>query len=1160
MPPPLPFSTTNERRATLVAIAVGWLVILAYLVMLLANLIGALRNGASGNLLGRIFSFAGLGVDQPWLEAYALTNVLALVVLFSLATRALLRTAATITPAPATEMLPVPAPEAVAPPTIAPATQPEPTSTATPRVFISHSSGDNTFGNDLVARLRAAGCDVWYDSQGRPDAHTGEWSGGLYAGDSWQNQIVTELTERKVFVVVLTEKAVASKWVQDEIQLAWSEKNSADVTKGKVIVPVLRETCDIPTLLTLVQYVDYRPEADQAKAWANLLHAVRLDHTIPMPTSTVGPPFDLAVLPPLEHFVGREDDVAWVIEQLTRPAEGDGQLASIAAANGLAGIGKTALATEVAWRLWRANAFPDGIAVVVCKDQRNPLAVLRSVLARFTPGRVEPKDDDLAKLGDVARKLLANKRALVILDNVEDNWPVGQVLTTLRAAGAAVLLTSRALLPAVPLEASRMLELLPLDEALDVFAEYLGRGKALDLTRPELDAATSIVTSLGRHTLAVKLGAAQAATLNRPLATVAAELEANPDRALLLANGEEAVRYLLDSSYAALQDARQPADAPPSGAQRLFIALAAFATADIGRQAVLDVADSLGIAEEETALGRLIALRLVDAGANAALPSQSDCERLRVHPLVQTYARSLLRAWSDKDQQVAQRAVTEWYAAYAREHAEELGVLSADEANMAGAFMWTPRSATADDATSAAITSAIDAGIEALYNYLNVGGRWRLGLDLLELQLKIRRTINDRRGEQRTLNRLGTLAMDVGQMAEAQGYFEQGLAITREIGDRLGEGAILGNLGLLAKRLSQSDEAERKYKQALDILQEGGDQLRVGNVLNNLGLLCAEQGRIDEAIHYYEQALTVRRQVNDRRGEGHTLGNLGLLFGNLGQTEKARAYYEEALAIQRALGERSKEGATLNNLGTLAYFLGQLHEAVEHFEQALVLAREVSDRHSEALTLGNLGEMAILQGRLEEAAAYLKRALNIARTIGDRREEGRIRANLGTLARDAGNPEEAAHYYQEALGIARDAHDRSSEGDVLDNLGLLASLSNHLDEAELCHNQALTIQREVRDQHGQATTLTNLANLAMELGRLEEAVQYHKEALTLEQAVGNLPRQADTLNNLGELAQSLGQMEDAWRYYEQALALFIQIGAIDSARIVRNKLDGLSAS
>ena len=100
----------TERLATLIAIAAGWLLILAYLVMLLANFVAALQEGTSGNLLARVFSFAGLGVDQPWLEAYALANVLILALFFSLATRALLRDALAAKPDPLAMTSPAPAP------------------------------------------------------------------------------------------------------------------------------------------------------------------------------------------------------------------------------------------------------------------------------------------------------------------------------------------------------------------------------------------------------------------------------------------------------------------------------------------------------------------------------------------------------------------------------------------------------------------------------------------------------------------------------------------------------------------------------------------------------------------------------------------------------------------------------------------------------------------------------------------------------------------------------------------------------------------------------------------------------------------------------------------------------------------------------------------
>jgi hypothetical protein len=106
----LPVSNRSQGIATLIAIAIGWLVILAYFLMLLANLFGALQEGTSGNLLARVFSFGGLGADQPWLEAYALANVLTLFAFFLLATRALLHGARAATSSPLTIASPAPTP------------------------------------------------------------------------------------------------------------------------------------------------------------------------------------------------------------------------------------------------------------------------------------------------------------------------------------------------------------------------------------------------------------------------------------------------------------------------------------------------------------------------------------------------------------------------------------------------------------------------------------------------------------------------------------------------------------------------------------------------------------------------------------------------------------------------------------------------------------------------------------------------------------------------------------------------------------------------------------------------------------------------------------------------------------------------------------------
>lgn len=359
---------------------------------------------------------------------------------------------------------------------------------------------------------------------------------------------------------------------------------------------------------------------------------------------------------------------------------GDGRVAAIAAANGLGGIGKTALATEVVRRLHDSGAFADGIAVVICKELTDPIVVLRRVLARFMAGQREPEEDTLAALGSRAAALFEGKHALVVLDNVEQGWPLGEVLAPLRAAGATLLLTSRAELPAVPRAASLRLDMLPPAEALDVFAEYYGRGTAQDLTAAEQRDARASVEALGRHTLAVKLAAANAATLQRPLATVAQELHDHPRGALLLENGEEVVGYVLESSYAALSEA----------AQRLYVALAAFATPDVGRKALLAVGAALGDeTATENALRDIVALRLADAKPDDTMPPESDRERIRLHSLVRSDVEARFARWPEDTRAAAMHAVAAFYAEYTNAVLDS-GVVerASDETNITSALEW----------------------------------------------------------------------------------------------------------------------------------------------------------------------------------------------------------------------------------------------------------------------------------------------------------------------------------------------------------------------------------------------------------------------------------------------------------------------------------------
>lgn len=146
---------------------------------------------------------------------------------------------------------------------------------STPRIFVSHSHKDNDFGLRLIADLRRdLGSEdaVWYDV-----------SGGLHGGDAWWRKIVAEITAREVFLVVLSPDAVASKWVEDEIDLAWQQKNSA---AGKVIIPVLYRDCEVRADLKTRQMISFVPSAgiSYSAAYGQLLTALGRPSTMPPPS------------------------------------------------------------------------------------------------------------------------------------------------------------------------------------------------------------------------------------------------------------------------------------------------------------------------------------------------------------------------------------------------------------------------------------------------------------------------------------------------------------------------------------------------------------------------------------------------------------------------------------------------------------------------------------------------------------------------------------------------------------------------------------------------------------------------------------------------------------------------------------------------------------
>jgi hypothetical protein len=102
-----------------------------------------------------------------------------------------------------------------------------------PRVFGSHSHTDLDYCRAFVSGLRARGINVWYDEH--------NMGGGVL-----RQAIVREMEARPHFVVILSAAAVASEWVNREINAALDLDDEGSLT---TLLPVIAGRCRIPLML-----------------------------------------------------------------------------------------------------------------------------------------------------------------------------------------------------------------------------------------------------------------------------------------------------------------------------------------------------------------------------------------------------------------------------------------------------------------------------------------------------------------------------------------------------------------------------------------------------------------------------------------------------------------------------------------------------------------------------------------------------------------------------------------------------------------------------------------------------------------------------------------------------------------------------------------------
>jgi tetratricopeptide (TPR) repeat protein len=655
----------------------------------------------------------------------------------------------------------------------------------------------------------------------------------------------------------------------------------------------------------------------------------------------------------------------------------DASTVVITAIDGMAGVGKTALAVQAAHQM--VDRYPDGQLFIDLHGYTSGVAPVEPgqaldgmLRALGVPGERIPSD--LYQRAGLYRSRLADQRMVIVLDNAATEAQVTPLLPG--APGCVVLVTSRRRLAGLDHTHTLSLDTLSPHDAAALFRSTVSESS---LTGESPDLVAELVELCGHLPLAIRIAAAR--LRSHPtwdLAHLVRRLRDQRHRLAELSAGQRSVTAALDLSY-------QDLDVDLRRTLRL---LGLHPGPDIDPYAAAALLDS-SLARTGRMLEQLLEAHLLQE----PMPG-----RYRFHDLIRAHAaHTAMREESGDGRRAALDRLLDCYR-YTASVAVDVVYPYERERRPQVPAAGTPAPELSDPAEAFGWLNSELPNLLAVARYASEHDR---PVHLLHLSAILQRHLRSR-----------------GPYHDAEALHRQALTTARATGNRAAEIEALTALGHLHRLQSRYQQAIDHYQQALGLARVTRNLPGELDALSSLSNIHRLQGRYEQAIDHYQEALRLARVTRNRSGELEALAGLGYLHRLQGRYEQAIDHLGRALRLARSTGHRPGELDALTVLGMLYRLQGQYGQAVEHLEPALRLARAIGHRPGEQAVLTGLGQLDRRHGRYGQAADHYHQLLDLAHETGDRNWQFEAWQGLGRIQHSTGHPDAALSHHDRALALA----------------------------------------------------------------------------------------------------------------------------------------------
>jgi LuxR family glucitol operon transcriptional activator len=660
------------------------------------------------------------------------------------------------------------------------------------------------------------------------------------------------------------------------------------------------------------------------------------------------------------RFVGRRDE----LEQLNRlllPYPRSRHF--LVTLDGIGGVGKSALAIELAYR------YREDYAALPADQRFDAIVWVSAKRTLLTAGGIQQRQQTFNTLADLYREIatvleqpaipqaaadhrrglveraLAAQRTLLIVDNLEtvDDEELLTFLRELPDPTKAIVTTRHRIDIAYAIRLAGMPE--PDARAL-MMVEAARKGVELTLATEQVEGkaqasstpSVAVLDDLYRKTGGIPL----AIVWSIALMSMGYSVESVLRR--LGSGHSDITRFCFAESVARIRD---------RDAYTLLLALALFERS-VNRQMLGLVA---GLDEDvigrDDGLAELLQLSLVEQKA----------DRFKLLPLTQSYALEELVGRPELEQQLRDGWVV-CLTEMARPYVElpwrqpERPKLNKEGRHIVTLAAWAQEQGRPD---------LLLPVLPALIYYYDFAGQWADILHIGQIGLEYASLLGDRQtAVHLEMFALSWVHSEQGRHDEALRSVTNALELARELGDIAWECEVLVRHSQVLRRGGAIDQALSSSRQALHLADQLADIQQVyvrADIEYELGKIARDQQRWADARQHFLAARDVFCHDKDDpvfvlERASSVLGNLGVVAHQLGHLDEAARLYQQALDFFRGEGGRGYLVTLLSRLATLEEQRGNYAVALEYAHEALEWSRKlgmVQEQAQAEAIVGRLG-------------------------------------------------------------------------------------------------------------------------------------------------------------------------------------------------------------